>query len=429
MKFFQTSSLYSLNKSTYINLRWIAYIGQLSAILIVEFFLKFKFNYFTCISIIFFSVLTNLYLQFKIKENQLNNFTSTIYLSYDILQLGLLLFITGGITNPFVFLIIIPAVFSSQYLNIWSSIILVLFITIVLVILTFFHYDLPHPTVASFHAPDYYLYGIPLSIVIGLIFLVYFGVKFGSESRIRRKAYDKIHELMAKENELLSLGGQAAAAAHSLGTPLSTILLTVKEIQKEFGNEHKIKKDLDLLVSQSNRCSEILKKLSLNPNIEDGFIDSNLSFYDYVNEIVRSYKEISSKAFIINSEKYENPINTHKSIEIIYGLRNFIGNANKFSKKKIEIFLSSNKKITEITIRDDGPGFPKDLIDKHRLGEPYIRTVDQANISKYGLGLGTFIGKTLLEKNFANIKFKNSKVTGGAEVIIKWKNNDLKKFN
>ena len=127
MKFFQTSSLYSLNKSTYVNLRWIAYIGQLSAILIVEFFLKFKFNYFTCISIIFFSVLTNLYLQFKIKENQLNNFTSTIYLSYDILQLGLLLFITGGITNPFVFLIIIPAVFSSQYLNIWSSIILVLF--------------------------------------------------------------------------------------------------------------------------------------------------------------------------------------------------------------------------------------------------------------------------------------------------------------
>ena len=429
MKFFQTSNLYSLNKSTYVNLRWIAYIGQLSAILIVEFFLKFKFNYFTCISIIFFSVLTNLYLQFKIKENQLNNFTSTIYLSYDILQLGLLLFITGGITNPFVFLIIIPAVFSSQYLNIWSSIILVLFITIVLVILTFFHYDLPHPTVASFHAPDYYLYGIPLSIVIGLIFLVYFGVKFGSESRIRRKAYDKIHELMAKENELLSLGGHAAAAAHSLGTPLSTILLTVKEIQKEFGNEHKIKKDLDLLVSQSNRCSEILKKLSLNPNIEDGFIDSNLSFYDYVNEIVRSYKEISSKVFIINSEKYENPINTHKSIEIIYGLRNFIGNANKFSKKKIEIFLSSNKKITEITIRDDGPGFPKDLIDKHRLGEPYIRTVDQANISKYGLGLGTFIGKTLLEKNFANINFKNSKVTGGAEVIIKWKNNDLKKFN
>ena len=122
MKFFQTSNLYLLNKSTYINLRWIAYIGQLMAILIVEFLLNFKFHYFTCIVIIFFSVLTNLYLQFKIKENQLNNFISTIYLSYDILQLGLLFFITGGITNPFIFLIIIPAVFSSQYLHIWSSI-------------------------------------------------------------------------------------------------------------------------------------------------------------------------------------------------------------------------------------------------------------------------------------------------------------------
>ena len=425
MKFLKTSNLYSLNKSTYVNLRWIAYIGQISAILIVQFFLKYKFDYFLCISIIFISVLTNLYLQFKIKDNQLNNYTSTMYLSYDIFQLGILLFFTGGVANPFVFLILIPAVFSSQYLHFLSSIILVTFITIILIILTFFYYDLPHPGELHFHAPDYYLYGIPISVMIGLIFLVYFGVKFGEESRIRKKAYDKIQELMAKENELLSLGGQAAAAAHSLGTPLSTILLTVKELQKEFGNNHKIRKDLDLLVSQSNRCGEILKKLSLNPNIEDGFIDTNLSLNDYVNEIVRSYQEISNKEFVINLEHYKNPINTHKSLEIIYGLRNFIGNANKFGKKKIEIFLSSNKKVTNITIRDDGPGFPKDLIDKHRLGEPYIRTADEEHISKYGLGLGTFIGKTLLEKNFANIIFQNSNISGGAEVIIQWKNKDL----
>ena len=425
MKFIKTSDLYSLNKSTYINLRWIAYIGQLSTILIVKFIFKFNFDYIACIFILLFSVLTNLYLRFKIKENQLNNFVSTIFLSYDILQLGVMFFLTGGITNPFVFLIIIPAVFSSQYLHIWSSIVLVILITIILNILTFFYYDLPHPMSIKLEAPDYYLYSIPLSIFIGLIFLVYFGFKFGSENRIRKKGYDKIQELMAKENELLSLGGQAAAAAHSLGTPLSTILLTVKELQKEYGTNDKIKKDLDLLVSQSNRCGEILKKLSLNPIIEDEFLDSNVSLRDYINEIVRSFQEISVKDFIINTEQYKNIINTHKSAEIVYGLRNFIGNANKFSKKKIEIFLKSNKKQTEIVIRDDGPGFPKDLIDKHSLGEPYIRTTDQANISKYGLGLGTFIGKTLLEKNFADITFLNSKVTRGAEVIIKWKNKDL----
>ena len=427
MKFLKTSNLYSLNKSTYVYLRWIAYIGQLFAIITIQFLLEYKFNYFVCISIVFLGVITNFYLQFKVKDNQLNNFISTIYLTYDIFQLGILLFFTGGVTNPFVFLILVPAVFSSQYLHFMSSVVLVTFITIILIVLTFFYYDLPHPGELHFHAPDYYLYAIPTSVIIGLIFLVYFGVKFGDESRIRKKAYDKIQELMAKENELLSLGGQAAAAAHSLGTPLSTILLIAKELQKEFGNNHKIKKDLDLLVSQSIRCREILKKLSLNPNIEDEFIDSNLSLNDYVNEIVRSYQEISNKEFVINLEHHKNPIDTNKSMEIIYGLRNFIGNANKFSKKKIQIFLRSNQKSTKISIRDDGPGFPKDLIDKHRLGEPYIRTINQGNISKYGLGLGTFIGKTLLEKNFANINFKNSPETGGAEVVINWENKDLRK--
>ena len=128
MEFFKASKIFYLNKSTYLNLRWIAYIGQLSAILIVQFFLQFDFDYFICISIIIFSIFTNLFLQFKLKDNQLNNATSTLYLTYDILQLGVLFFFTGGITNPFIFLIIIPAVFSSQYLHFYSSISLVVII-------------------------------------------------------------------------------------------------------------------------------------------------------------------------------------------------------------------------------------------------------------------------------------------------------------
>ena len=426
MEFIKASKTFYLNKSTYVNLRWIAIIGQLITIFFVQFFLNFKFNYFTCVFIISLSVLTNFYLQFRFKENQLNNFFSTVYLSFDILLLGILFFLTGGINNPFIFLIIFPALFSSQYLNIYSSIILVSLIILILTILTFYYIDLPHPSELHFHAPDYYLFAIPISIIIGLLFLVYFGVKFGEENRIRKTAYDKIQELMAKENELISLGAQSAAAAHSLGTPLSTILLTIKELQQEFGTNVKIKKDLDLLLSQTRRCREILKKLSMNPKIDDRFLESNLDLYDYLNEIIRSYEEISDKKFTLNIENHKNPLKTSKSSEIIYGLRNFIGNANKFSKTKIEIFLKSNKNDTEILIKDDGPGFPKDLIEKHRLGEPYIRTAAQKNISKYGLGLGTFIGKTLLEKNYANIIFKNSEKNGGAEVLIKWKNKDLK---
>ena len=161
--------------------------------------------------------------------------------------------------------------------------------------------------------------------------------------------------------------------------------------------------------------------------IEDEFLDNEISLDIYIAEIVRSYKEISDKKFLVNLEEFKHKVKSYKSPEIVYGLRNFIGNANKFSENKIEIFLRSNDRETEILIKADGPGFPKDLIDKARLGEPYIRTKDHKHISKYGLGLGTFIGKTLLEKNFAKIFFKNSEING-AQVIIQWNNKDLKKI-
>ena len=428
MRFLKNPDLYSLNRSTYVNLRWIAFIGQAIAILIVEFILEFKFNYIPCFGVIVLGAITNILLQFQFKGNQINNNLSLCYLIYDIFQLSFLFFLTGGITNPFIFLLIIPAVFSSQYLTINSSVILVIITILSLITLTFFYFKLPHPQELHFHVPDYYLYAIPTSILIGLLFLVYFAVQFGEQNRKRKKAYDKIQEIMAKENELLSLGAQAAAAAHSLGTPLSTILLTASELQKDFKDNKKLKKDLDLMVSQSNRCSEILKKLSLNPKVDDQFININLNLSDYINEIVKSFKEISKKEFHINTEKYTNKIKIGKSPEIIYGLRNFIGNANKFTNKKIEISLFNKEKSTVLKIVDDGNGFPEDLISKEKLGEPYIRSVDKINKSITGLGLGTFIGKTLLEKNFASVKFKNSKITGGAEVIIEWRDKDLKQI-
>ena len=128
-------------------------------------------------------------------------------------------------------------------------------------------------------------------------------------------------------------------------------------------------------------------------------------------------------------KEFKNKVKSYKSPEIVYGLRNFIGNANKFSIKRVDVFLTSNREETEIIVKDDGPGFPIDLIDKSKLGEPYIRTKENQQVSKYGLGLGTFIGKTLLERNFANVSFKNSKNIKGAEVKIKWLNKDLKKIN
>ena len=228
---------------------------------------------------------------------------------------------------------------------------------------------------------------------------------------------------MAKEHELLSLGGQAAAAAHSLGTPLSTIKIITQDLIKQFKGQKDIKKDIELLSSQVERCNEILKRLSLNPVEEDDFIDKDLSMRDYLNEIILSFKEISKKNFIFNFDQDSNVRKITKSIEIVYGLRNFIGNANKFSRKTIYINLKSDSEITEIIIEDDGSGYSRDILSK--IGEPYLRSNDPIEKSKIGLGLGLFIGKTLLEKNFALIDCRNSKTRSGAEVIVRWSNRDL----
>ena len=423
---FKSSKDFQLNKSTFVNLRWIALIGQFATINVVKFLFQFDFYFLLCNSIVGFGVLTNLLLHFKIKQNQLNNNLSTIYLAYDIIQLGILVYLTGGINNPFIFLLIIPSVFSSTYLKLISTINLVVITIFILIFLTFFHLDLPSPKDLHFHVPDYYLYAVPLAIIVGLIFMVNFGLKFGGESRKRKEALDNIQNVIAKEHELLSLGGQAAAAAHSLGTPLSTISLVANELKNELKGNKKLEKDIDLLIGQSNRCNEILKKLSINPHVEDEFISSEVTFQDYLNEIIRSYQEISEKKFLLDTEKNKNSISFRRSVEINYGLRNFIGNANKFSKQKIEIKLLSDEKNTEIQISDDGPGFPNDIIDK--LGEHYIISASQENKPRIGLGLGTFIGKTLLEKNYGKINFKNTSKMNGALVNISWFNTDLKRI-
>ena len=423
---FKSSKDFQLDKSTFVNLRWIALLGQLVTISIVKIIFQFDFDFLLCNFIVGIGVFTNLLLQFKIKQNQLNNNLSTIYLAYDIIQLGILIYLTGGINNPFIFLLIIPSVFSSTYLKLISTINLVIITIFILIFLTFFHLELPSPKHLHFHVPDYYLYTVPLAIIVGLIFLVYFGLKFGAESRKRKEALDNIQNIIAKEHELLSLGGQAAAAAHSLGTPLSTISLVVNELKDELKGNKKLEKDIDLLINQSNRCNEILKKLSINPHVEDEFISSEATFYDYLSEIIRSYQEISEKKFLLDAEKNKNSIDFRRSVEINYGLRNFIGNANKFSKQNIKVKLLSDEKNTEIQISDDGPGFPKDIIDK--LGEPYIKSSSQEVKPKMGLGLGTFIGKTLLEKNYGKINFKNTSEIKGALVNISWINTDLKKI-
>jgi len=423
MKFFETSKYFSLKKSTYINLRWIAIIGQFITINSIYFIFNFTFAIILGNLIILIGILSNLYLIHINKNTQLSDKIAFSFLLVDILQLSYLIYLTGGIANPFSIFLIIPTIFSSSNLGLKSNLSLASITILIIIFLTFFNHPLPYPVNEHFHVDTYYYYSIPISLIVALIFLNYFALIFGKESRIRKEALNKMEEIMSKEHELLSLGGQAAAAAHSLGTPFSTIKIISADLLKQFKNNVEVKKDIDLLVSQIERCSEILKKLTLNPTIEDDFIDRDLTIVDYVNEIIKSFKETSKKEFIINFDQYSNSFNITKSIEIVYGLRNFIGNANKFSKNKVFINIKSDADITEILIEDDGEGYPNDVLRK--IGEPYIKSYKSSIKSKSGLGLGIFIGKTLLEKNYASILCRNSETRSGAEVNIKWKNKDL----
>ena len=421
-EFFTSKDNIQLDKKTLVILRWIAIIGQYITISIVYFVLKFELPFFYCSVIIFIGVLTNFYLQFKFGKNQLNNFASTFFLFYDLLQLSVLLYLTGGVTNPFIILLIVPAIVSSTFLTLRSTINLSIVTIIVLIVLTINHLPLPHIGELHFHVPDIYLYAVPIAIIIGLIFLTYFGVRFGIESRKRTEALNRLELILAKEHELESIGLQAAAAAHSLGTPLSTITVIARELEKEIGSNPKYSKDVDLLLSQSKRCSDILKNLSKDQLKEDNFL-SNIKIKELIDEIIRSFTEISEKKLFLLAEKNEHNPQIERTLEITYGLRNFIGNAVKYSNSSVDITLESNDKITEIKVCDDGPGFSDDILDV--LGEPYIRSKNKIISSKSGLGLGTFIGKTLLERMKANVKFDKCPKTNGAMVTIKWQTKDL----
>ena len=412
----------NLDRKTLVILRWIAIIGQFSAITLVYFYLNLDFPILIALAVLLLGFLSNLYLQFGIRSITLKDFNSSLFLVYDLIQLTALLYLTGGISNPFSILMIIPTIVSSTFLSMGTTIVLGILTIIFLLLLTIFHYPLPGIHDHSITFPKLYLTGYFLAIIIGLVFLSYFGIRFSGESKRRSDAINKVQQVIAKEYELESLGGQAAAAAHSLGTPLATISVVASELKKELGEKNEHSKDIDLLISQTKRCGEILKKISKKQIKDDQFF-SKTTIEDLLNEIIESFEETTSKKLILNLDEDKKRFDFQRSPELIYGLRNFIGNAVKFAKSTVEIKIKSNSKNLEVSINDDGPGFPEDI--KEILGEPYIKSKSSDVNSNAGTGLGTFIGKTLLERRSARLTFSKDNKLGGASVNITWSLIDL----
>jgi two-component system sensor histidine kinase RegB len=390
---------------TLINIRWIAIVGQFFTVSVVEYFLKFEFPYFGTLTLIFLSALVNVYLEInKSKFLTINNFYATLSIFYDLVQLILLLFMTGGLSNPFSILIIVPTTISVTYLSRGSSQFIVTCSIIFSTVIAFYHMPLPYPVNESLVLPKYYNIGLWLSLGIGIIFLGNYAYQLGRDNRVRSTALSRLEEELTKEKVVNSVGGMAAAAVHELATPLATISLVSKELQKQLKDNSNIKEDINLLIEQSERCSSILKDIAQRKQ-KDEFIE-NISPKELINEIVFSLNNISNKEINVENLNLNQRMKMIKKTEISYALRNFIENSIKFAKNKINIEIDQNKKRTAITISDDGDGFNKDIIAN--LGQPYLHS-DNIKKNKKGMGLGVFISKSLLERCLVQVTFRNNK--------------------
>ena len=393
-----------------IKIRWIAIAGQLLTLFIISFILNFKIPLIQCLFVVILSVIINVFSYFIQKDNStLSNKKTFMFLIFDISQLVALLYLTGGVFNPFIILILAPIIISASYLTALSTILLSAY-SILLILLINFNF-VPLDWKENFITPTIYNFGILIALIITIIFIAIYAYLFASSSRKIFNALSETKLKLSNQKKTTEVAYLSAAAVHELSTPLNTIFLVLNDLlnEKLFVKNSALMKDIELLKSQAERCKEILLRLSKNPhNLKDNFFEK-IRIIDLIKlnfEKFNNNKKINF--FYINFNK-DNKI--YFKDEINYALGNIIQNSILYSKSKINITLEKQKNYFSIKIEDDGYGFSKDVLDK--LGEPYISK------SKKGMGLGIFIAKNLIENMRGNIIFYNSN-NNNAVVEIKF---------
>lgn len=419
-----------LKLDTLVRLRWLAIAGQTAALIVVHFYLAYPLPLSYCAALVAASAWLNIFLKVRSPQSQrLSERYAALQLAYDLMQLGGLLYLTGGLGNPFVFLLLAPVMVSAAGLSARNTLYLGLLAAVIATLIATFHLPLPWPEGQTFRLPPVYAIGLWIALVCSLAFMSIYAFRVAEEARQLSDALTASELVLAREQHLYALDGLAAAAAHELGTPLATVYLSAKELvhdladEKHLPSKEALKEELALILSQAERCREILSKLSSLPDDRDQhFRGEKLSHM--IDQVVEPARAYGAHIRVDIQGEGDEPM-ARRNPAMYYGLGNLLENAVDFADTTVTVSARWTGAQVLLEISDDGQGFSPDVMAK--LGEPYV-TARGARDGRPGqgqtgggLGLGFFIAKTLLERTGAELRLRNRPPPErGAVVRIAW---------
>ncbi|MGB8303962.1 MAG: ActS/PrrB/RegB family redox-sensitive histidine kinase [Pseudolabrys sp.] len=414
---------------TLVRLRWLAIIGQSTAVLVVYYGLDFDLPIYACVAAIILAAWLNVALRLRFHMTQrLEPDRAAWLLAFDIAELAVLLFLTGGLQNPFAFLFLGPVLLSATALPPRFTLLLGGFAVACATVLVFVHYPLPWDSEDPLQLPPIYMIGVWMCILLAIGFIGVYAWQITEESRQLSDALAATELVLAREQHLSQLDGLAAAAAHELGTPLSTISVIARELERAIAADAPHGDDVRLLREQAKRCRDILAKLTELSAGGEPFDRMRLTAL--IEEVVAPHRNFGVTIDVITpSDRAAEPVGA-RNPAILYGLGNLLENAIDFAHDRVLVDAKWDEDSVAVTISDDGPGFAPEILT--RIGEPYVTSrrhhLNDTGEEPTGLGLGFFIAKTLLERSGATLSFENRAIPErGAVVGLHWSRSDFER--
>lgn len=402
---------------TLVLIRWVAILGQTAALVIVHVSLGYALPILPAFLLVALSVAVNLHAgTMRANGAWLGDRAAAIYLAYDLIQLSLLLALTGGLANPFSILLLAPVTVSASVLSRGSTLLLAGLAVAVISALAVWHLPLPWP--GGLGLPILYVAGTWIALALAVIFIAGYVFSLAAEAQRRSDALSATQMALAREQRLSALGGLAAAAAHELGSPLSTIAVVARELARELPADSPYKEDAELLLHESARCRDILARLAREPESDGGGPYNRLTLSALAETAAAPLERENVTIEIVRCPEDDSPQpETSRQPEIIHGLATLVENAARFATSRVRLEAGWSAEAARIVIRDDGAGFPDDVLPF--LGEPYLSSQHHEAGGGEHMGLGIFIARTLLARTGARVEFANA-AEGGAQVVVAW---------